>query len=162
GGIEVLLKVCDALAYAHFRGVVHRDLKPANVMVGDFGQVYLMDWGLARLLRSQPASGPNALMNAKGSVGTADYVSPEAARGNPADMDERSDVLGIGAMLWDVLCGHGPWGPTNATTRDLLERASSNKVLSIDAACEKIGVAKRIRAVAERATSPDPEKRYRS
>jgi len=55
GGIEVLLKVCDALAYAHHRGVVHRDLKPANIMVGDFGQVYLMDWGLAKLVRSTPA-----------------------------------------------------------------------------------------------------------
>jgi len=162
GGIEILLKVCDALAYAHHRGVVHRDLKPANIMVGDFGQVYLMDWGLAKLLRSQPASGPTALMNAPGAVGTPDYMAPEQARGNPDDVDERSDVFGAGALLFEVLCGHGPYGPLNATADALIELAAAGKVLSIDAACERIGVAKRIRAVAERATMPDPAARYQS
>lgn len=160
GGIEILLKVCDALAYAHHRGVVHRDLKPANIMVGDFGQVYLMDWGLAKLVRSEPASGPNALMNAKGAVGTADYMAPEQARGNPADVDERSDVFGVGALLFEILCGHGPYGPASAATEVLLALASAGKVLSIDAACERIGVAKRIRSIAERATKPEAAERY--
>jgi serine/threonine-protein kinase len=117
GGIEILLKVCDALAYAHHRGVVHRDLKPANIMVGDFGQVYLMDWGLAKLIRGEPASGANALMNARGPVGTPDFMAPEQARGNPKDVDERSDVF---------------------------------------------GVAKRIRAIAEKATQAAPDARYSS
>ena len=162
GGLEILIKVCDALAYAHFRGVVHRDLKPANIMVGDFGQVYLMDWGLARLLRSQPASGANALMNAKGPVGTADYMSPEAARGNPDEVDERADVFGMGALLWEVLSGHGPYGPIDAPTSTLQARAVAGQVLSIDTECERFGVAKRIRTVAERATMPDPKQRYQS
>jgi len=138
-GIEILLKMCDALAYAHHRGVVHRDLKPGNIMVGDFGQVYLMDWGLAKLLHSQPASGSTALMNAPGAVGTPDYMAPEQARGNPDDVDERSDVFGVGALLFEVLCGHGPYGPLNATTADLLERAAAGQVLPIDASCERIG-----------------------
>jgi serine/threonine-protein kinase len=162
GGIEVLLKVCDALAYAHHRGVVHRDLKPANIMVGDFGQIYLMDWGLAKLVRSQPASGANALMNAKGAVGTADYMAPEQARGNPADVDERSDVFGVGAPLFEILSGQGPYGPTNSSTEVLLKQAAAGVVVSIDAVCERIGVAKRIRAVAERATRPNPDERYQS
>ena len=162
GGIEILLKVCDALAYAHHRGVVHRDLKPSNIMVGDFGQIYLMDWGLAKLLRSQPASGDGALMNAPGPVGTPDYMAPEQARGNPADVDERSDVFGLGALLFEVLCGHGPYGPTNARSEVLVDLAAKGVVLSIDAACEGIGVAKRIRMVAERATRPDPAERYQS
>jgi eukaryotic-like serine/threonine-protein kinase len=152
--------VCDALAYAHHRGVVHRDLKPANIMVGDFGQVYLMDWGLAKLVRSQPASGEGALMNAPGPVGTPDYMAPEQARGNPDDVDERSDVFGMGALLFEVLCGHGPYGPANAATQELLDLAAAGKVLSIDEACGKVGVAKRIRSVAERATKPKPEDRY--
>jgi serine/threonine-protein kinase len=162
GGIEILLKVSDALAYAHYRGVVHRDLKPANIMVGDFGQAYLMDWGLAKLIRSQPASGAGALMNAPGPVGTADYMAPEQARGNPGDVDERSDIFGLGALLFEVLCGHGPYGPLDTPTEKLLELAAAGKVLPIDAACEGIGVARRIRAVAERATRPDPAERYQS
>jgi len=161
GGIEILLKVCDAVAYAHHRGVVHRDLKPANIMVGDFGQVYLMDWGLAKLVRSQPASGPGALMNARGPVGTPDFMAPEQARGNPADVDERSDVFGIGALLFEVLAGHGPYGVT-PNYKQILERAAAGQVVSIDEACEPYGIAKRIRAVAERATQPDPAKRYQT
>jgi serine/threonine-protein kinase len=161
GGIEILLKVCDALAYAHHRGVVHRDLKPANVMVGDFGQVYLMDWGLAKLVRSQPASGPGALMNAPGPVGTPDYMAPEQARGNPADVDARSDVFGLGALLFEILSGQGPYG-FDRDANVILRRASAGEVRSIDAACEPFGVARRIRAVAERATQPDPAKRFQT
>jgi len=162
GGIEVLLRVCDALAYAHDRGVVHRDLKPANIMVGDFGQVYLMDWGLAKLTRSAPASGAKALMNAKGVVGTADYMAPEQARGNPLEVDERSDVFGIGALLFEILSGQGPYGTMNLATDVLVARAAAGQVASIDAACARIPVAKRIRAVAERATQPRPEDRYQT
>ncbi|MFO0727958.1 MAG: protein kinase [Myxococcota bacterium] len=158
-GIEILIKVCDAVAYAHHRGVIHRDLKPANIMVGDFGQVYLMDWGLARLLRTQPASGDRAMMNAQGPVGTPDFMAPEQARGDPTKMDERSDVFGIGALLFEVLSGSGPYG--NDDDSDvILKRAKEGKVTSIDQACARFGVSRRIRAVVERATNPDPAKRY--
>jgi serine/threonine-protein kinase len=162
GGIEILLKVCDGLAYAHHRGVVHRDLKPANIMVGDFGQVYLMDWGLAKLVRSQPASGADALMNAPGPIGTPDYMAPEQARGNPEDVDQRSDVFGLGALLFEILCGHGPYGAADDPAQLLLDRAAAGQVLGIDAACERVGVAKRIRLVAERATRANPDERYPS
>jgi serine/threonine-protein kinase len=162
GGIEVLLKVCDALAYAHHRGVVHRDLKPANIMVGTFGQVYLMDWGLAKLVRSAPASGAKALMNARGAVGTADYMAPEQARGNPDDVDERSDVFGLGALLFEILSGQGPYGKLNLSADAVLKHAAAGEIMPIDPACARIGVAKRIRAVAERATKADPAERYQS
>jgi serine/threonine-protein kinase len=159
GGIEILLKVCDAVAYAHHRGVVHRDLKPANIMVGDFGQIYLMDWGLAKLVRSKPASGERSMMNAPGPVGTPHYMAPEQARGNPDDIDERCDIFGLGALLFEILSGQCPYGD-DASTDVVLQRAALGKVLSIDAACESVGVSRRIRAIAEKATDPDPSKRY--
>jgi eukaryotic-like serine/threonine-protein kinase len=159
GGIEILLKVCDAVAYAHHRGVVHRDLKPANIMAGDFGQVYLMDWGLAKLVRSKPASGSRSMMNAPGPVGTPHYMAPEQARGDPDDIDERCDIFGLGALLFEILSGQCPYGD-DASPDMVLERAAAGKVLSIDVACESVGVSRRIRAVAEKATDPDPAKRY--
>jgi eukaryotic-like serine/threonine-protein kinase len=160
GGIEVLLKVCDALAYAHHRGVVHRDLKPANIMVGDFGQVYLMDWGLAKLIRSEPASGASSMMNAPGPVGTPHYMAPEQARGNPKDVDARSDVFGLGALLYEILSGQSPYG--NVSQEVIMKRAAAGQVGSIDEACKSIGVSRRIRAIAERATQADPAKRYQN
>jgi len=160
-GIEILLKVCDALAYAHHRGVLHRDLKPANIMVGDFGQVYVMDWGLAKLSRTQPASGKDALMNAPGPVGTPDYMAPEQARGNPDVVDERADVFGLGALLFELLSGQGPYG-FDGNQDAVLARAAAGKVVDIDQACGPIGVSRRIRAVAEKATNPDPDGRYPS
>jgi len=161
GGIEVLLKVCDAVAYAHSRGVLHRDLKPANIMVGDFGQVYLMDWGLAKLANTQPASGAGALMNAKGPVGTPDFMAPEQARGNPADVDERADIFGLGALLLEVLCGHGPFGQEQ-NQKKVIENAAKGAVIDIDAACEPYGIPRRIRAIAERACQPDRDQRYKT
>jgi serine/threonine-protein kinase len=160
GGIEILLKVCDALAYAHHRGVVHRDLKPANIMVGGFGQVYLMDWGLAKLIRSEPASGKNSMMNAPGPVGTPHYMAPEQARGNPADVDARSDVFGVGALLFELLSGTSPFGEGSADA--IMKRSAAGQILSIDQACARVGVSRRIRAIAEKATQADPAKRYQS
>src|SRR5690606_5863861 len=113
-----------------------------------------------KLTKAEPASGDGALMNAEGPVGTPDYMAPEQARGKPKEMDERSDVFGMGALLFEVLSGQTPYG--HGSPQEILKRASSGKVASIDAACEPIGVAKRIRAVAERATNPDPAKRYQT
>ncbi|MEO8876520.1 MAG: protein kinase [Polyangiaceae bacterium] len=161
GGIEILLKVCDAVAYAHHRGVVHRDLKPANIMVGDFGQVYLMDWGLAKLIRGAPASGDGALMNAPGPVGTPDFMAPEQARGVPKDVDERSDVFGLGALLYEILAGHGPYG-MERDQNVILKRAALGNIVSIDEACKPYGISRRIRSVAEKACQPDPANRYQT
>ncbi len=160
-GVEILLKVCDAVAYAHHRGVIHRDLKPANVMVGEFGQIYLMDWGLARLTATQPASGERAQMNAPGPVGTPEYMAPEQARGNPADMDERSDVFGLGAMLYEIVSGKLPYGAAPSSDA-VLDRARRGQVVPIDDACAGVGVSKRIRTITAKAVAPKPEDRYQS
>ena len=114
--LRVLLKVCDAVAFAHSRGVIHCDLKPDNVMVAPFGQVYLMDWGLALLLEdsgaqaagppSPPASGPARAKPCKPS-GTPSFMSPEQA--SCKRLDERTDVFGLGAILYALLTGTAPY-----------------------------------------------------
>jgi eukaryotic-like serine/threonine-protein kinase len=160
-GLEIFLKVCDAVAYAHHRGVIHRDLKPENVMVADFGQTYLMDWGLSKLSRSKPASGASAQMEAPGPVGTPTHMAPEQARGNPEEMDERSDVFGLGAILYEIVSGKLPYGEAR-DVESVLRRAEAGQVVPIDVACLGIGVSKRIRSIVERAVSPDPRDRYAS
>ncbi|MBN2191896.1 MAG: protein kinase [Polyangiaceae bacterium] len=158
-GLEILLKVCDAVAYAHHRGVVHRDLKPENIMVAEFGQVYVMDWGLARLTKTRPASGQASQMEAPGAVGTPGYLSPEQARGKPAEMDERSDVFGIGAMLYEIVSGRLPYGPD---VRKHLALAEQGRVYPIATTGVNLGVARGIGAIADRATAADPLHRYQT
>ena len=132
--LEVILKVCDTMSYAHEKGVLHRDLKPSNVMVGAFGEVYVMDWGLAKVLdqadrhdlRIAPKSPPTAsrldtarkrdadsdeaasVLSMDGQkLGTPSYMAPEQARSEALDV--RADVYSIGAMLYDLLTGRAPY-----------------------------------------------------
>lgn len=157
-GIEILLKVCDAVAYAHHRGVIHRDLKPDNVMVAEFGQVYLMDWGLARLTKTHPAS--SAHKDQTGPVGTPAYMSPEQARGVPEDMDERTDVFGLGAMLYELVSNRLPYGKP-AAARVIMLRAHLGEIVPIETAAPG-AVPRRLQAIVERATHPEPDKRYQT
>ena len=113
--LVIFRKVCDALAFAHSKGVLHRDLKPENVMVGEFGEVLVIDWGLAKILGEEPAEenresqiddsiGHVAGRTLAGAVmGTPEYMSPEQAMGQVRDLDERSDIYSLGAMLYAIL-----------------------------------------------------------
>jgi len=104
--LGIFRKVCDALAFAHARGVLHRDLKPENVMVGEFGEVLLMDWGIAW---SMEAAGPEAGTRRRGELaGTPAFMSPEQAAGAPEGLDARSDIYGLGAVLYALLTGEAP------------------------------------------------------
>jgi serine/threonine-protein kinase len=158
-GLEIFLKVCDAVAYAHHRGVIHRDLKPANVMVAEFGQVYLMDWGLARLTKTRPASGSRSQMEAPGPVGTPHYMAPEQARGNPSEMDERSDIFGLGAMLYEIVSGKVPYGSAR-DAETVLSRARAGEVIPIDDAANRLGVPKSLRSIIDKAVAADKTDRF--
>ena len=139
--LDVVIKVCDALAFAHARGVVHCDVKPANVMVGDFGEVYLMDWGIARLQGQSrkdaqaelPAAArksgepeeeeevdPPSGHTGDAVLGTASYMSPEQAEGNRFLLDARSDVFSVGAILYEILTRRPPYrGESHGETLEL-------------------------------------------
>jgi serine/threonine protein kinase len=137
--LTVLLKVCEAMAYSHSKGVIHRDLKPANIMVGRFGEVYVMDWGLAKVLghedthdlrikapdttgslqtegREEREQNPDTpLVTMDGAVvGTPAYMPPEQARGDVDKLDRRSDVYALGAILYHLLTGQMPYAVPGA------------------------------------------------
>jgi serine/threonine-protein kinase len=109
----IFLKVCDALAFAHSRGVLHCDLKPDNIMVGEFGEVYLMDWGIA-LQRSSTDSGPDSNVR-PGIRGTPSFMSPEQAQGGGSTLTEKTDVFGLGAVLYFILTGQKPFAGKSLT-----------------------------------------------
>jgi tetratricopeptide (TPR) repeat protein/tRNA A-37 threonylcarbamoyl transferase component Bud32 len=137
--LAVMEKVCQAVAYAHSRGVLHRDLKPTNVMVGEFGEVQVMDWGLAKQLHAGAAAaestdGPTeavetvawaeeaaGLSRAGAALGTPAYMPPEQAAGDWDIVDERADVFALGAMLYEILTGHPPYPGANPD--EMLRRA---------------------------------------
>lgn len=121
--VGVLVSVCHAVAYAHTRGIVHRDIKPSNVMIGDFGEVLLMDWGLAVDVRegvSFRLSAPRHHITA--ASGTPAYMPPEMAEGRGEEIGRPSDVYLLGATLHEILTGAPPH--SGATVLDVLHAAS--------------------------------------
>jgi len=104
--LRVFLEVCGAVQFAHARGIVHRDLKPENVMLGAFGEVYVVDWGIALSLHDDPRL--PRLADARGVVGTPAYLAPEMALGDVAALSPRTDVYLLGAVLHRVLTGAPP------------------------------------------------------
>ncbi|MBK8979314.1 MAG: SUMF1/EgtB/PvdO family nonheme iron enzyme [Planctomycetes bacterium] len=152
--VEVLVRVCDALAFAHDRGVVHRDVKPLNVMVGPFGEVYLMDWGLAIDLRQARDAARQS------TVGTPSYMAPEQAGAGPEAVSPRSDVYAVGAMLYEWLTGHPQYAdsPTTRSSRAIL-RALRSRPPTPPGALARRAPAELV-AICERAMSRDPAARY--
>ncbi len=188
--LGLVLKVCEAMAFAHSKGVVHRDLKPSNVMVGRFGEVYVMDWGLARVLgrrdshdlRLRPApeassmslvrtvrkdeteSNPDSpLVTMDGDVvGTPSFMAPEQAQGKLAELGPRSDVYSLGSILYYMFTGQAPYVLPG-------ERVSPHTVLNRVLSGPPVDVRKLARdepaeiiAICEKAMSRDPAHRYAS
>jgi eukaryotic-like serine/threonine-protein kinase len=131
--LRCVIDTCNAVAYAHSRGVVHRDLKPENIMLGRFGETLVLDWGIAKSLsgpdqssedkaESSPGHSSDASMTQPGSViGTPRYMSPEQAAGDLDRVGPASDIYGLGAILYCLLVGHAPFPDGGVTS--VLDRA---------------------------------------
>ena len=161
--LDVVIKVCDALAFAHNKGYLHLDIKPGNVMVGDFGQVYLMDWGVARQNGSaandadpgasyeQPVAASGAVL-----VGTATHMAPEQARGLVSALDERTDVFAMGALLYHVLTRLAPYDADSYWVA--LVRAQTGEARPLEEAAP--WVPDMLVRIVKRAMAIDPAERY--
>jgi serine/threonine-protein kinase len=173
--LAVVEKVCQAMAYAHSKGVIHRDLKPTNVMVGEFGEVQVMDWGLAKeLSRSEPAAtdGPSAdeetvaraeeaagLSRAGAALGTPEYMPPEQAAGDWDIVDERADVFAVGAILCRVLTGRPPYHGANP--EDLLRKARRGDLAEALGRLERCGSEAALVGLCRDCLAPEREGRPR-
>jgi serine/threonine-protein kinase len=177
--LGIFEQVCQTLAYAHSRGVIHRDLKPANVMVGSFGEVQVMDWGLAKVLdrgQQTPAGngasggGPRTqghlddmadpLRTQPGqAMGTLSYMPPEQARGELERVDERSDVFGLGAMLCKILTGQPPF--TGQDGEEVFAKAKACDHAEALAQLDGCGADAELLRLAQACLAAEPEDRPR-
>ncbi|MFH1465379.1 MAG: serine/threonine-protein kinase [Pseudomonadota bacterium] len=163
--------LCHAIAFAHSRGVLHRDLKPHNVMIGSFGETVLLDWGLARRQTGSGGEhaeslevGPLVLRGTGGDttagslLGTPAYMSPEQARGLVAEVDERTDIWGLGAVLYEILTGRPPYVGRDAQA--LLRQATRGRVTPVSRVCP--AVPPELAAIAGSALRSNPTRHYSS
>lgn len=149
--LGAFVKVCQAAGYAHRRGVVHQDLKPGNIMLGSFGEVLLLDWGLAALT-TDPDERPGS------ATGTPGYLSPEQARGRGASGGPRSDVYSLGAVLYEIITGSQAL-PCSSTSEYLLRVTREEVQDPRDRASER-RIPAELATICLRALALDPSARF--
>lgn len=169
--IEILLKVCDGVAFAHQKGVLHRDLKPENIMVGEFGEVLTMDWGLAKVLGREQATEKiesldvalKTIRNNKGKsktlegtiAGTPEYMSPEQAKGHIDQLTVRSDIYSLGAVLYTTLAHRLP--VEGKTPQETLKKVIDGDLNEIPE-----DVSPELASIVFKAMEYDPDHRYQT
>jgi serine/threonine-protein kinase len=164
--LQAFLSVCQAVDYAHTHGWLHRDLKPANVMLGDFGEVYVLDWGLARRIEEVEdlskletiVNRPAGLTTPGSLMGTPGYMAPEQVNGQSADV--RSDVYALGAVLFELLTHQ--MLANGKTTVELLIDTRNGCDAKARTRAPQMDVAPELEAVCVRATHKEPEQRFKS
>jgi hypothetical protein len=169
GLLEIFLRLCQTLAFAHSRGVIHRDIKPRNIMVGTFGEVLLMDWGLAKIIGGDgsramasdvpPLAGSDPHRTSLGTaIGTPAYMSPEQASGDASSLDHRCDIYSLGVVLYEMLAGCSPYERGDVSR--VLQQARDGRWAALDR--RRPGLPRPLVAIVHRAMALDREERYQS
>jgi serine/threonine-protein kinase len=164
--LRIFTRICDAMAYAHAKGVLHRDLKPDNVMIGHFNQVYVVDWGICRVLRSSEqlterpgGETPGGSGTQAGSLlGTPSYMSPEQARGENSELDERSDLYALGLILFEIVSLRQAIDGDSLNA--LIFAAGRGQKAPLDHIDPRISISAELRAIIAKATALQPQDRY--
>jgi serine/threonine-protein kinase len=168
--LTVFEAVCQTVAYAHDKGVIHRDLKPSNIMVGNYGEVLVMDWGLAKVLGRDAAEEMTSVVGSVReeddarqtgpgtALGTPAYMAPEQARGEVERVDERADVFGLGAILCEILTGKPPFAGKSA---EAMQRARQADLAGTCTRLDACGADAELVALARACLSAEPDQRPR-
>jgi len=168
--LEHFLKVCDAMHYAHRKGVIHRDLKPLNIMVGPYNEVYVMDWGIAKIISVDDevfndltekvgSSGDDQEETQIGQVlGTPAYMSPEQACGKNDTIDHRSDLFSLGLILFELVTLRRAYRKDDH--HKVIEKAELAKLAKPEPYARHQNIPKQLIAIIRKATRLDPEDRY--
>ncbi len=174
--LDIFRKVCDAVSFAHSKGYLHRDLKPENIMVGEFGEVLVMDWGLAKVIRKaasggDPAAGADVEPETLSYIeGTPQYMSPEQANGIYGGLDECSDIYSLGGVLYSILTYRPP--VSGASVAEVIQKVRTGETTTMamprgsgDGAAPaqmEQAVPEALRAVTLKALAREKAKRYQS
>jgi len=150
--LDVLMSVCDAVHFAHSRSILHRDLKPDNIMIGAFGEVYVLDWGIAVAIEEIPGMQLPRAENIRSVSGTPAYMAPEMASAEGPQIGPRSDVFLLGAILHEIVTGRHRHGGT--TVQEMLVNAYHCEAASFDDS-----VPLELQELVNRATAKNPERR---
>ncbi len=169
--LDMFLRVCETMAFAHSRGVLHRDLKPRNIMVGPFGEVLVLDWGLAKVvncpdvarpmgtMRSFPEADAYRTLNGT-AVGTPAYMSPEQAMGEVDSLDRRCDVYSLGVILYEMLAGSSPY--VRGEARKVMHQVSHGMWTRLDARRDCPVLPRALVAIVHRAMAFERAERYQT
>lgn len=162
--LGTIIQVCNALSYAHVHGVVHRDVKPENILIGSFGEVVLLDWGVAKVWANEDSEFEEieheVLTDPSQRPGTPLYMSPEQIRGGGDNIDARTDVYGIGAVLYEILTLKEPHRGENI--HETFEMILKEETIPPDQRTPKRQIPKKLSAITMKALEKDPAKRYQT
>jgi serine/threonine-protein kinase len=151
--IDILAQVCNAVHYAHSKGVIHRDLKPENVMIGEFGEIYVLDWGIAVGLEEDPEHRLPSVDQISSPAGTPAYMAPEMVTGQGGSLSVRTDVYLLGAILHEVLTGRPPHD--GETLHEIMFEAFCSQPQEYD-----LSVPAPLVDICQRAMAADPSERF--